>query len=843
MKLELISNFDNLPEVTTNKIFQNSKFHPDGLFSEQIFGPVKSYQCQCKVTTAQVGQKCPTCGVTITSSALRRKQYAKIKVGRFIHPVIWLLLSSNKSLKTISNSFLNFETYLTKDLKIKSIEKDVPTDGYMGLDAIYNFFKVMTQVNEKSKQKERKSKIASYIYKTIQDNTFFVDSIIVIPPDLRPIIANKRESIMDEINKLYVSLLDYKDKGKEIQTYYGRLRFEAEVQKLVENITTVTLGKMGSKSGILRSKIEGKRVDFSGRAVINVDPQLPITHCKVSRYILLELFKLDIAHVLLKKRQFITFKAALDYVQEQIDNEEIIPSTKEILDKLATNKLVILNRQPTLHKGSMISFRVIPTDSFTIGINPLVCPAFNADFDGDQMAIYRPLSQIANHEAKRLLSSKNFLDPSDAKLHFYPTQDIVYGIYKLSNTKKGRELIAEALNLETVPDHITSKVLNRLLEVQGRKDSKVFDRIKVLGLSYTHKFPTTMSIKDFVTTKVNLTGDKESDREKLSEKEKEIRKTFSFAGIINSGARASWTQAKQLLVARGYVSDFFGKIIPYPISKPFSDGLNPEQFFVSTYGTRKGLLDVAENTAESGYLTRRLVYSTTLCRLDPNLKDCGTKRTLPVHIEDEKHARSFIYRYYYLNDPLKNENEKIRNITSKNYKELVGKDIFVRSPITCSRYIGIIAAQSLGERSTQLVLRTFHTSGVAKSKNMKSQEDIISALSMVEKLVDKNITISSLQQISDINFKIYDIYKDYGDIQNVHFEVILSQRHKLDNGMLWRLSGKDVKNTKLYSLRQIPVIESWFLGIIFSNIRNVVNGLFSKTKKLSVLEKIAVGEI
>ncbi len=855
MKLELITDFSGLPEVKTSKIWLNNKFHPEGLFSEQIFGPVRSYQCQCKETITVAGQICPRCGVKVTSSSMRRQQFAKIKLGRFIHPVLWLMIQSHKTLKTVSNEFIKFRKYLSEELKVETFDPDnIPVTGYLGLDAVQKFFEVY---GEKEKGKSR---IIDYLYDAIKNNYFFVDSIIVIPPDLRPILEN---DVMDELNKLYISLLDYKEKSESIQTYFGKLRYEVEIQQLTGVVTQSVLERLGSKTGLLRNKLEGKRIDFSGRGVISVDPTNPITHCKVSRYILLELYKLDIAKILLKQKKFVTFKGALDYLQEQIDNEEINSDTKKLLDEVATNDVIILNRQPTLHRGSMVAFRVIPDDSFTIKINPLVCTAFNADFDGDQMALYRPLSPIARKEAEMMLASYNYLDPSNATLHFAPKQDIIYGIYKLSMTSKGREYIAKALGLdvEDIPVGLNAKQLNKFLQKQAPKDYTVFDKIKELGFKYTLVNPGTMSIHDFETQNLKLTGDRDKDYQILSQAEERIKNSFSMADVIDSGARASWDQAKQLLAARGYVSNFFGQIVPYPISSSFADGLTPDQFFVSSYGTRKGLLDVAENTAESGYLTRRLVYSAISAYLDSGVDDCGTKRTLPVDIIDENHAKTFIFRYYYDTDPLEDENAILKNVTEDNYKDLVGKKIYLRSPITCatpgickvcygdlhkhlnSKYIGVIASQSLGERSTQLVLRTFHTSGVAQGKTLDKQEDIISALQHVENLIDKKIQVTDLQQISDVTYQLYDLFKDYGYIHHVHFEVINAQKHRLENGKRWRTSGLPIKNSYLFSLRQIPATESWFLGIIFSNIRNLVNGVFSKSENLNILERIALGDL
>lgn len=860
MKLEIIDTKKlNLPEVTSSRIFTSGKkFHPEGLFSEQIFGPVNSYQCWCKNVSAPTEETCKTCGIKITSSILRRQQFAKIVIPQIIHPLIWQLLQSIKSIANPVNDLLLLKKAITLKGELIEIKDEIPDpkEALISYDGIEFFIK---QLINKGKDK---SEILRYLDKTFMEGIFFTENIIVVPPDLRPI--SKDGLILDDINNLYMSILDYKNKDTNLKTYISILQYRERIQQLVAQISNYVLERLGKKSGLLRSKLEGKRVDFSGRAVISVDPLIPITHCKVSRFILLRLWQLDIANVFFKQKRFLTFKASIDFIEEQLNTRKMDENTIKILDQLATNQIVILNRQPTLHKGSMVSFRVIPDEGYVIKLNPLVCESFNADFDGDQMAIYRPLSTFAIKEAERMMAPYNFVDPANGELHFKPKQDIVYGIYKISQTKAGRERIANALNLqlEDIPENLKSKKINELIQEQAANDYRIFDTIKQLGLSYTEKYPVTMSIVDFLSSKkhLNLTQDKDKDKILLDDTLDEVREKFALKDVIDSGARASWDQAKQMLVARGYVSDFKGEIVPYGIENSFAEGLTPEQFFVSSFGTRKGLLDVAENTSDSGYLTRRLVYASLSSMLSKDV-DCGTKRTLPIFVEDIDLAKTLIMRYYYDKDPLKHNLTQLKNITKENYEQLVGKTIYLRSPMLCegshicktcygdlaniigTKYLGVIASQSIGERSLQLVLRTFHTSGVAQGKNLNKQEDIISALQQVEKLLDKTIAVTNINSLTESVLQLHNIFKQYGYIHLVHYEIINTQRHWTKNKQRWRTHGDESDWGQLLGLKQVPANESWFLAIIFQNISKVVNGLFANSETRSVLERIALGDL
>jgi hypothetical protein len=334
----------------------------------------------------------------------------------------------------------------------------------------------------------------------------------------------------------------------------------------------------------------------------------------------------------------------------------------------------------------------------------------------------------------------------------------------------------------------------------------------------------------------------------------QLKENFKYSYMIESGARGSWDQVKQLILTRGFISNFDGEILPTAIKHSLLEGLTPEEFFFSTYGCRKGLLDVALNTGASGYLSRKLIFTCANLQIDVECDDCGTTDFLPVNVKNEKKARMLINRYY------KDGNNLVK-ITGENYKQLVGSHIELRSPILCknprickkcygdlyknlnSRFIGIIAAQTLGERGTQLVLRTFHTSGSAvikgeqnESSDMK-QKDIIGDLSSVAKLLHK-FKGKTYVSIVDELFDVYD-----KDIYHIHFECVIAQL-MWKNHRKWRLmSNRDQVTPEYYSIQSVPNQESWILAMAFSNPkRSILQGILYEGRYSGVMDKILKGE-
>ena len=476
----------------------------------------------------------------------------------------------------------------------------------------------------------------------------------------------------------------------------------------------------------------------------------------------------------------------------------------------------------------------------------------------DTVAIYRPLSPVAKRESKRMNPRKTLFSPANTKLQFLPAQDIVYGIYRLSKTEKGRQILSRLFNQE-IDGLVDKKKLIELISNSDKPD-EIIDTVKTLGLSEIIREPTTLCINDFKIEKhKELSGDREEDQKIIEEYKEIIQKEFAKGDIVRSGSRGSWDQVQQMIMARGYVSDFFGNIVPIPVKSAYIEGLTPDEYFISAYGTRKSILDVASNTSESGYLTRRLVFSTITTVLGEK-EDCGTDKYIELYVDDKKTAESLKGRF------MITDSGDLKEIT--NPDEIVGQKIRLRSPITCksskicktcygttwklyphSKLIGIIAAQTLGERSTQLVLRTFHTGGVAQGKNLEKQEDIVASLKSVTEILDKQISVPNLERVVEINSNLYKIFKNYGDILHVHTEVITTARlWKMTSDKTgwkkWRLCmDEPFEDVHLLSLKVIPGVESWLLGMIFQAARkNFLRGVISKKSSgITELERISLG--
>jgi len=496
----------------------------------------------------------------------------------------------------------------------------------------------------------------------------------------------------------------------------------------------------------------------------------------------------------------------------------------------------------------------------------------------DSMALYRPLTSNAIKECETKMwtySKNNVFSSANGTVQFKPEQAIVYGIYKMTSTEKGRKVFTKMTSTKIDGNNpVDSKKLQQIITDECKRGNiEILDKIKNIGFSYILNNSETMSILDLEPMEINLTGDKNHDSDELEKITNKIKNEFPKADIINSGARASWDQVRQMIGARGYVSDFYGNIINIPVKKPYAEGLTPEDYFVSCYGARKGILDVAENTAKSGYLTRKMVYSAVNMELDKNTEDCGTNLCLRLENIDKDLAKSLIGRYYYLEG-----SDELKCVEDPN--DILNKTILLRSPIFCknpkvcktcygkhadivnTKFIGVVAAQSIGERSTQLVLRTFHTGGVAQSKNLDEQHDIVSTINTIDTL-DKTLDMESMEDVTDYTLSLFNLFKEYGYIYLVHFEVIIAQRlwielddkfiryrtnqDKLKEYETYSDDGKIIDfdyKIKLISIKNIPSMESWFLGMAFQNARsNFIKGLIHPSKRANILERIILGQL
>ena len=892
----------DLKEITTTKYINKRHFHENGLFSEQIFGPLKNYTCQCGTYygVSGSGGTCGICLVDVVNSNVRRKRFAKITLpipvvnplfydlvcdlgGRKVKVCMDHLMRDENSIMTLSDDGALWEV-------VRKDPENILPDSLVGTVAIKT---LITDLAESAVA------LGETAWQVVLDNIeqLIINEVIVLPPDLRPAskkVSKTGEVSSDKINRYYTQILtkleamrdSVADVFSDRNLYYNYYR---QIQKDVNELYAYILEKLSKKEGLIRGNILGKRIDFSGRAVIVPDPTLRMEECSLPYLMFLELFKLKIAKKIISIGRFKKINDAIDFIDTCIElNNPILFST---CVEIAKTEVCLLNRQPSLHRLSLLGYKTKVSLDKVIKIHPLSCPPFNADFDGDQMAVYVPISEGTKQEVlDRLLVIRNLTNPSNGSLSTTPSQDVILGIYAVSHTIfpdlqydvdcKGKTIKADMKLLNdcfpedypVINEPVNGKKINAYLSDVNKRYSneiaaEVLDQIKFLGFKYSTLFGATLSLDECYIPGCNEKRDSlyqdESIREQLDMVSKEettqyLRDNFKYAYMVESGARGSWDQVRQIVLTRGFISNFKGKIIPEPIKHSFINGLTQKEFFNSTYGSRKGLLDVALNTGTSGYLSRKLIFTCANLQIDQQ-EDCGSTDLLSVFINNEKKSRMLIGKWF-MNDGA------LIKMTETNYLGYIGKTIEVRSPIYCknpkicrtcygelydmldSKFIGVIAAQSLGECNTQLVLRTFHTSGVAVlNKNDDgttgddmAQQDIVADLSTVSKLLHK---FSTATTPDDLVSKLYTCYNTSRTIHHVHFECVVSQLMWVGDTK-WRLvpERKDIVPEYL-SVQSVPSKESWLMGLAFSNPKkHIIKGILNSGLYHGVMDRILCGE-
>jgi len=871
---------EELPEVTSLKTVGKKKFHENGLFSEQIFGPIKNYTCQCGTYygVSRSGGKCDLCGVEITNSDVRRKRFAKITLPiKVVNPLMYDLIADigGKNIKAAIDDLMRQDKsvlYMDNDEHVVTTEPERLPKGTRIWEKAEAIYKLVEDIARSLAEEDVEE------WQLIVDNldSLLINQVIVLPPDLRPVSkGGGGKQLMDKINRYYVQILTKKEIMRDTtvnihinkELYYT---YFTQLQNVVNELYQRILEKMAKKEGLIRGNILGKRIDFSGRAVIAPEPTLKMNECVLPYLMILEIFKLPIAKRIIELGHFKLLNKALNFVDQCIENDD--PVLFNITEPIIENEVCILNRQPSLHKLGMLGFNIKMSLDKVIKIHPLVCPPFNADFDGDQMAVYIPVTEEAKDEVReKMFVTKNLSSPANEDLTTTPSQDIVLGIYFLTSDKKGEQIFNDCLPEDyrvikgQVNKNILMDVLNDIKDNYSEDVSaKVLDEVKKVGFKYATMVGCTMSLDDCCfDDSYKLRDDlykSNEAREQLmavssNDVVEELREKFEYSYLIDSGARGSWDQVKQLILTRGFISNFDGEILPQPIKHCLIEGLTEEEFFFSTYGCRKGLLDVALNTGTSGYLSRKLIFTCANLQIDLDLDDCGTTDYLQVKVTTPRKARMLINRY------MKNGNDLVK-ITNENHMELLGKDIEIRSPILCksprlcktcygdlykklnSRFVGIIAAQTLGERTTQLVLRTFHTSGSAiikgderQTKGDIRQKDIIGDLSSVASLLHK----FKGKTYEDIVSELFDAYDK--NIHHVHYECVVAQL-MWKGYQKWRLlQNRNEVRPNYYSIQSVPNQESWILAMAFSNPkRSILQGILYEGRYSGVMDKILKGE-
>lgn len=883
--------------------YRTLKPERDGLFCEKIFGPIKDWECHCgKYKRIRFrGIICDKCGVEVTRSKVRRERIGHIELASPVSHIwyfkgvpsrIGLLLDmSPRTLEKI----IYFAAYVVTDpgdtpLEYKHLLTEMEyremreqyEDRFkagMGAEAIKSllndleldemYTQLRNDVRTLSGQKRSKAikrlDVAEAFRKSGNRPDWMILEVIpVIPPELRPMVQlDGGRFATSDLNDLYRRVINRNNRLKrlldlgapDIIVKNEKRMLQEAVDALIDNgrrgrpVTGPNNRPLKSLSDMLKGKqgrfrqnLLGKRVDYSGRSVIVVGPHLKLHQCGLPKEMALELFKPFVMKKLVDRGLVHNIKSSKKMV------ERVRPEVWDVLEEVIKDHPVLLNRAPTLHRLGIQAFEPVLVEGKAIQIHPLVCAPYNADFDGDQMAVHLPLSAGAQAEARLLmLSSNNILLPAYGVPATTPTQDMVLGCYyltiekpnskgegryfsspqeaimaynegmielqalikvsldkKIEETTVGRLIfnaaIPEDYGFPYVNDTITKKSLTRLVHDCHRnhgnfKTATLLDNIKELGFEFATRSGTTIGVDDVQIPPEKSEILQEADSQVfeaedqhamgLSTPEEKYRRIVEIwtratneveAAMMRhldklnpifmmatSGARGNPAQVKQIAGMRGLMADPSGRIIPLPIRSNLREGLSVLEYFISTHGARKGLADTALRTADSGYLTRRLidVAQDIIVREE----DCGTKDG--VYIGEIKEGTESIVGIGErvlgrvaaedVFDPETNEliasrGEEVKEAAADRIEKVGIEKVRMRSVLTCKtkhgvciqcygrnlatglmveigETVGIIAAQSIGEPGTQLTLRTFHYGGVAV-------EDIIQGLPRVEELFE-----------------------------------------------------------------------------------------------------------
>ncbi len=987
------------PETINYRTFKPER---DGLFCSRIFGPIKDYECLCgKYKRLKYkGVVCEKCGVEVTKTKVRRERMGHIKLSA---PVahIWFLKSLPSRISLLLDvslrdveKVLYFESYIVinpgkSNLKLNQIlseeqylniveEFKYDFDARMGAEAIYyllkninlnkkykKLFKELKKINSEIKKKKISKRIRlieSFINSGNKPEWMILKILPVLPPDLRPLVPlDGGRFATSDLNDLYRRVINRNNRLKrlldlsapEIIIKNEKRMLQEAVDALLDNgrrgfiITGSNKRPLKSladmikgKQGRFRQNLLGKRVDYSGRSVITVGPYLRLYQCGLPKKMALELFKPFVYGKLVNQGIVNTIKSA----KKIVDNEE--PIVWDILEEVIKQHPVLLNRAPTLHRLGIQAFEPLLVEGKAIQLHPLVCAAYNADFDGDQMAVHVPLTLEAQLEARALMmSTNNILSPASGEPIIVPSQDVILGLYYMTKEKEGslgegmlvsdyneakflystnlvslhtkikvriieykkinknkfikykfikNSTIGRVILWSIFPKGLSFSLVNKILnknevskilsicyKLLGLKETVIFaDNIMYMGFKYATISGLSVSINDMKIPKNKNDLIKEAENEvneiqeqfqsglvTLGEKYNKVidiwvtanekivqsmmenlsvelvningvlKKKDSFNSIFmmaDSGARGSAAQIRQLAGIRGLMAKPDGSIIETPITANFREGLSVLQYFISTHGARKGLADTALKTANSGYLTRRLVDVAQ--DLVVTEKNCKTKEGIWISsiiegnnikesLRDRILGRVLSNNIYYSNS--KKILIKKNTLLNDKYCDLIEKSaihiIKVRSAVTCKtnfgicsycygldlarghlinkgEAVGVIAAQSIGEPGTQLTMRTFHIGGAASRVSIDSNIKV------------KNngfIKLINLKSITNINNNLVIISRNV-ELQVINELGLIKENYKLPYGsIVKKKDGDKVSINELVALWDphiIPVI-------------------------------------
>ena len=917
--------------------YRTLKPERDGLFCERIFGPMKDWECHCgKYKRVRYkGIVCDRCGVEVTKAKVRRERMGHIELAAPVSHIWYfkgipsrmglILDVSPRALEKV----LYFASYVVVDPKetplikkqlLNEKEYREAIDKYgedsfvagMGAEAIQQLLgeinlesqsvELKAELKESTGQKKvrviRRLEVIESFRKSGNDPRWMIiDVIPVIPPDLRPMVQlDGGRFATSDLNDLYRRVINRNNRLKklldlgapDIIVRNEKRMLQEAVDALIDN------GRRGravtgpgnrplkslsdmlkGKQGRFRQNLLGKRVDYSGRSVIVVGPELKMYQCGLPKEMAIELFKPFVMKKLVETGVAHNIKSAKRMV------ERVMPQVWDVLEEVIADHPVLLNRAPTLHRLGIQAFQPVLVEGRAIKLHPLACTAYNADFDGDQMAVHVPLSVEAQAEARFLmLAANNILKPSDGKPVCVPTQDMVLGSYYLTmemDESKGagksfyckeeaimayelkeisihagiyvrmkriedgvevsksiKTTVGKLIFNESIPQNlgfidrnndetkfnleieflVTKKTLGTIIDkcylVHGATNTSIMlDNIKALGYHYSSVGAITVAASDMIVPQIKYELLKEADEtvdkiDKMYKRgfisdderyerviEKWTKTTEDVADALmdsldrfnpifmmaDSGARGSKSQIKQLAGMRGLMASPSGKILELPIRASFREGLDVLEYFISTHGARKGNADTALKTADSGYLTRRLVdvsqdviVREEDCGTDEGmvvseikegnevieeLKERLTGRYIAEDIKDIKTGKIVAEKNSYVDDTLAEKicatgvkKVKIRSVFTCSCRvgvcaKCYGMNMATAKKIDIGEAVGIIAAQSIGEPGTQLTMRTFHTGGVVGA-------DITQGLPRVEELFEARKP-KGLAIVSEIN--------------------------------------------------------------------------------------------
>jgi len=1023
-------------EVTKPETINYRTLKPerDGLFCERIFGPSKDWECHCGKyrKIRHKGVVCDKCGVEVTKSSVRRERMGHIELSAPVSH-IWYFKGIPSRMGLILGltprdleKVLYFAAYIVLDAGESSLEKKTVLTEREYQDAVDKFGKNSFRVgmgaeaikelldeidleadavmlkeeldNENTKGQKRAKivkrleAVEAFRESENKPSWMILDVVPVIPPDLRPMVQlDGGRFATSDLNDLYRRIINRNNRLKkllelgapDIIVRNEKRMLQEAVDALIDNgrrgraVTGPGNRELKSlsnmlkgKSGRFRQNLLGKRVDYSGRSVIVVGPELKIYQCGLPKEMAIELFKPFVMRELNKRGIVMNIKAAKKLV-ERLDDQ-----VWDVLEDVIKEHPVMLNRAPTLHRLGIQAFEPVLVEGKAIKLHPLVCTAFNADFDGDQMAVHLPLSVEAQAECRfLLLSPNNLLKPSDGAPVAVPSQDMVLGIYYLTQERDNetdavklgvdengnnvykayksineavlayenhevglharikvrvnrtlpdgrvitgnvestlgrilfneilpqdlgivsRETDEDALKLEVnylVKKKELKKILEAVINTHGAtKTAEVLDLVKAIGYKYSTRAAMTVSISDMTVpaSKAAMLDEAQKKVDKISINYRRglITEDERYRSVINvwnatdnelthallsgldkynnifmmadSGARGSDKQIKQLAGMRGLMADTSGRTIELPIKSNFREGLDVLEYFMSAHGARKGLSDTALRTADSGYLTRRMV---DVCQeLIIREKDCCKDRSeiagmYVTALADGKESietlENRIKGRYSVNEIKDAEGNVIvkanHMITPSRAAKIVAKGVDetgapvekvkIRSILTCKsrlgicskcyganmatgeavqvgEAVGIIAAQSIGEPGTQLTMRTFHTGGVAGN-------DITQGLPRVEELFEarkpKGLAVIAVYggkvEIGEKNSKrIITIHDEEGN--NKEYTINYGSRIKVIDGQMVEagdeLTEGSIDPHDLLEVKKIDAVENYMI--------------------------------